>query len=66
MATLLYHIQPWMPKSIVDVEDQIEKKLAQQMERKILVVHPRLDVFELQVLTRPTPTIYLTTLDVLI
>ena len=52
-----------MPKSIVNTEDQIEKKLAQQMERKIQAVHPRLDAFELRVLTRPTPTIDLTILQ---
>ena len=29
IATLLHHIQLWMQKSIVEAEDQIEKKVAQ-------------------------------------
>ena len=47
MATLLHHIQPLMQKSIAEVEDRIEKKVAQQKERKIQAVHQSLDAFEL-------------------
>ena len=63
MATLLHHIQPWMQKSIVDVEEQMEKMIAQQMEQKIQVVHKRLDAIKIQVLARPPPTIDLPTLQ---
>ncbi|XP_027768212.1 uncharacterized protein LOC114074437 [Solanum pennellii] len=64
MATLLHHIQPWMQRSIAEAEEQIEKKVAQQMERRIQAVHQRLDAFELKVLACPAVTIDLTTLQV--
>ena len=63
MDTLLHHIHPWMQKSIAEAEDRIDKRVAQQMERKIQAVNQRLDAFELRVLTRPAPTIDLTTLQ---
>ncbi|XP_025884999.2 uncharacterized protein [Solanum lycopersicum] len=63
MAILLHHIQPWMQRSIAEVEDRIEKKIAQQTERKILALHQRLDAFEFRVLARPAHTIDLTNLQ---
>ena len=57
MATVLLHIQPWMQKSVYDVED------ARRLSKKNLRVHQHLDVFELRVLARPTFTIQLTTLQ---
>ena len=65
MATLLHHIQPWMQKSIVKANEQIEKNISQQTERHILAVHQHLDAFELRVIARPSPTIDLTTLQML-
>ena len=62
IATLLHHIQPWMQKSIVEVEDRVEKNIALQMERKIQAVHQRLNAFQFRVLAWPSPTIDLTTL----
>ena len=62
MSTLLHHIQTWMQKSIAEAEDRIDKRVAQQTERKIQAVHQRLDEFELRVLACPAPTIDLTTL----
>ena len=62
MATLLYHIQPWMQTSIAEAEDQIEKKISVQTERKIMAVHQHFDAFELRVLAWPAPTIDLMTL----
>lgn len=32
LATLIHHIQPWMQKSIVEVEEHIEKWVAKQAE----------------------------------
>lgn len=66
MVTLLHHIQPWMQKSIVKAEDQIEKRVAQQTEQKIQVVYQRLDTFELWVLAQPAPAINLTTLQAVV
>ena len=43
MTTLMHHIQPWMQKSIVEAEDWVEKKITQQIERKIQVVHQCFD-----------------------
>lgn len=45
IATFLWHIKPWMQKSIAEVEEKIEKKVAQQIEIKIRAVHQRLDAF---------------------
>lgn len=56
MATLLHHIQPWM-----QAEDQIEKRVAQQRERQIQVVHYHLDAFVLGIMAQPAPTIHLMT-----
>lgn len=66
MATLLYHIKPLMQKSINEAEDRIQKKVAQQTEWKIQAAHQHHDAFELRVLARPAPTIYLTTLQVVV
>lgn len=52
-----------MHKSIAEEKDRIEKRIAKQTKRQILVVHQRLDAFELRVLTRTAPTIYLMTLQ---
>lgn len=64
MTTLLHYIQPWMQKSIGEAEDQIENKVAQQTERKILAVNQCFDLFELRDLAQPSPTIYLMTIQV--
>lgn len=47
MATLLYHIQLWLwiHKSIVEVVDRIEKRVAQQTEQKIQAVCQLLETF---------------------
>ena len=37
--------------------------MVQQTERKITEVHQRLDAFELQVLARPAPQVYVLTLQ---
>ena len=52
--------------SIVEVEDQIEKRIVWQTERQILAVHQLLDAFELRVLARPAPTIDLMTLQAIV
>ena len=39
MATLLHHIQPWMQKSITDLEERLERKMVQFTERKIAEVN---------------------------
>ena len=63
MVTLLHHMQPWMQKYICEVEEQIEKRAAQQIEQKIKAVYQRLDAFELCVPSFPAPMIHLTTLQ---
>ena len=63
MATLLRNIQPWMQKSIVDVEDHIEKWVSKKAEKKIHTVHKFLDAFELRLLARPTPATKLPTIQ---
>lgn len=47
MATLLYHIQLWLwiHKSIAEVVDRIEKRVAQQTEQKIQAVCQLLETF---------------------
>ena len=57
MATLLHHIQPWMRRSIAEVKERLERKMAQHTERKIAEVHQCLDAFELRVLARPAPPV---------
>ena len=52
MVTLLHHIQPWMQRSITQVEECLERKMAQHIGRKMAEVHQRLDDFELWVLER--------------
>ena len=47
MATLLHHIQPWLQRSITDVEEHMERKMVQHTERKITEVHHHLDAFAL-------------------
>ena len=59
MATLLHHIQPCMQKSITESEARMERK----MQRKIVVVHQRLDAFEFRVLARPAPPVDVSTLQ---
>ena len=59
MATLLHHIQPWMQKSITESEARMERK----MQRKIVVVHQRLDAFEFRVLGHPAPPVDVLTLQ---
>lgn len=51
-----------MQKFIVEVEEKIEKKMAQQNKRQIMEVHRCLNAFELRVLTWIDPTIDLMTL----
>ena len=63
MATLLYHIQLWMQRSIIEVEVRLERKMVQYTERKIAEVHQRLDAFELRVLARPAPPVDVSTLQ---
>ena len=63
MATLLHHIQPWMQKSITDLEERLERKMVQFTERKIADVNQRLDAFELRVLARPAPLVDVPTLQ---
>ena len=45
MATILHHIKPWMQRSIAEVEERLERKMAKHTERKIAEVHQRLDAF---------------------
>ena len=63
MATLLHHIQPWMPRSITKAKERLERKMVQYTERKIAEVHQRLDAFELRVLDRPAPPVDVSTLQ---
>ena len=53
MATLLHHIQPWIQRSITEIEERLEQKMVPHTERKIAEVHQRLDVFESRVLAWP-------------
>ena len=59
MATLLHHIKSWMQKSITESEARMERK----MQRKIVVVHQRLDAGEFRVLARPAPPVDVSTLQ---
>ena len=63
MATLMHHIQPSLQRSIVEVEERIERKMAQHIERMIYEVHQRLDAFELLVLARQAPMVDVSTLQ---
>ena len=63
MATLLYHVQPWMQRSIAEAEERLEWRMVQHTERKITEVHQRLDAFELRVLARPAPPVDVSTLQ---
>ena len=45
MATLLYHIQPWMRRCLAEEEERLEQRMVQHTERKITKVHQRLDAF---------------------
>ena len=63
MDTLGHHMSSWIQGSIVEVDDQLEKKIFEHTEKKIMAVLLRLDAFELRVLTWKTPTIDLTTLQ---
>ena len=57
MATLLYHVQPWMQRSIAEAEERLEGRMVHHIERKITEVNQRLDAFELRVLARPSPQV---------
>ena len=63
MATLLYHIQPWMQKSIAEAEERLERRMVQHIEWKIAEVRQHLDAFELRVLARPAPPVDMSTLQ---
>lgn len=63
MDTLGHHMSSWIQGSIVEVDDQLEKKIFEHTEKKIMAVLLRLDAFELRVLTWKTPTIDLMTLQ---
>uniref|UniRef100_M1E0M3 Integrase core domain containing protein n=1 Tax=Solanum tuberosum TaxID=4113 RepID=M1E0M3_SOLTU len=57
MATLMQHMRPWMQQFVEESEACME----QMMDRKIQVVHKRLDAFELRVLERPASSVDITT-----
>ena len=63
MATLLFHIQSWMQKSITKSEARLERKMQQFTECKIAEVNQRLDSFELRVLAHPAPPVDVSTLQ---
>ena len=63
MAKLLHHIQPWMQRSIAEVEEILEWRMVQHTELKISGVHRRLDTFELQVLALPSLQVDVSTLQ---
>ena len=63
MATLLHYIQPWMQNSITELEERLELKMVQYIERKIAEVNQRLDAFELRVLALPAPPVDVSTLQ---
>ena len=62
MATLLHHIQPWMQKSITELEERLERKMVQYTERKIAEVHQRLYTFKFWVLAPLAPPVDVSTL----
>ena len=66
MATLLHHIQPWMKSSNTEIEDCLERKMVQYTEPKIVMVHQRLDAFELRVLSQPAPLVDVSTLQAVV
>ena len=55
-----------MQRSIAEAEERIERKMAQHTEQQIMEVHQYLDEFELRVLARPSPTLDLTILQVVV
>uniref|UniRef100_M1DJX7 Integrase core domain containing protein n=1 Tax=Solanum tuberosum TaxID=4113 RepID=M1DJX7_SOLTU len=63
MATLLHQIQPWMQKSIAESEAKMERRMEGMMDRKVQAANKRLDAFELRVLERSAPAIYLSALQ---
>lgn len=63
MDTLVHHMSSWMQGSIVEVDDQLENKIFEHTEKKIMAVLLHLDAFELRVLTWKIPTIDLMTLQ---
>lgn len=63
-TSLLHHIQPWMYKPIIEVEDRIKKWVDKKAKQRIQKVHKRLDAFELQVLARLDPSADLPTIQV--
>uniref|UniRef100_M1DKX6 Integrase core domain containing protein n=1 Tax=Solanum tuberosum TaxID=4113 RepID=M1DKX6_SOLTU len=58
LASLLQLIRPWMKWVIDESATRVEQRMEQMMDRKVQVVHQRLDAFELRVLERPAPTTY--------
>ena len=66
MDTLLHHIKPWMKRSICETEERLESKMVQHTKRMIVVVDQRLDIFELQVLSRPAPQVDVSTLQAVV
>lgn len=45
-------MQPWMKKSIAEVEELLGRKMAQHTEQKVVKFHQSFDKFELRVLAR--------------
>ena len=50
-----------MQRSIAEMEERFEPKMAQISERKIVEVHHRLQAFELRVLDRSAPQVDVST-----
>ena len=51
-----------MQRSIVEVEEHMERKMARHRERKIMEVHQHMDTFELHVLDWTYPSVDVSTL----
>ena len=52
-----------MQRSIAEEEERLDRRMVQNIERKIAKVHQRLDAFELRVLARPAPQVDVSTLQ---
>uniref|UniRef100_M1E1D4 Integrase core domain containing protein n=1 Tax=Solanum tuberosum TaxID=4113 RepID=M1E1D4_SOLTU len=50
MATLLYHVKPWMQRSISESKARMERKTEHMMDLKVQAVNKCMDAFELRVL----------------
>ena len=66
MATLMHHIQLWMQRSIVEVEECLDCKMVQHTERKIAESHQRLETFESRVVAQPAPQVDVSTLQAVV